>query len=203
MDQVYLPLTQYLDKLQLKGDDTILVPLCGKSMDIQWLLNKGFKVIGVEVSEKAITELRNTLDLNFTKHTKGQFKIYKSDNLQLWLGDFLKMQPSFLPELDAIYDKAALIALPPEKRKIYAKSIKNLCSSTTHILLNCFEYPQESMSGPPFAVFKEELESLYGEQFSIELIHQQSMLDELSKFKQRGLKDFLDEKVYLLTPKKE
>lgn len=203
MDQVYPPLVQYLDELQLKQDDTILVPLCGKSMDIQWLLNKGFKVTGVEVSEKAVTELRSALNLNFTKHTKGHFKVFKSDDIQLWLGDFLTMQPSFLPKIDAIYDKAALIALPPQKRKPYAATIKELCSSTTRMFLNCFEYPQETMSGPPFAVFKEELERLYGEQFLIKLLHRQPMLDQLSKFKQRGLKDFLDEKVYLLTPKNE
>lgn len=153
MDQVYPNLITHWEKLHLNKDDTVLVPLCGKSLDIPWLLDKGVNVIGIEVSDKAIAELKKSLNKNFTQYTKGHFTVFESDHIQLWLGDFLKLQASFLPKLDAIYDKAALIALPPKMRKQYVDIINNLCYPDTHILLSCFEYPQHTMTGPPFCRF--------------------------------------------------
>ena len=201
MDQVYPHLMTYWDRLELNKGDTILLPLCGKSLDIPWLLDKGLNVIGVEVSDKAISELKNHLDFSFTEKSRGHFKVFESTDVQLWLGNFFDIQASYLPKIDAIYDKAALIALPPKMRNDYAEIIKSLCTEDTRMFLNCFEYPQDSMSGPPFAIFEEEIRTLYDEQFSIELLHKESMMEQLAKFQQRGLSGYLNEKVYLLSPK--
>lgn len=203
MQQVYPHLISYFDKLKVAAGDTILVPLCGKSLDIQWLLDKNLQVIGVDVSAIAIEGLKESLDLNFSTSTKGPFDVYTAKGIQLWQGDFMNMQASFVPNIDAIYDKAALTALPKSMRKSYSQLIQTLCSSHTNILLNCFEYPQNEMKGPPFAVFTEELQALYSEQFTIQLLHEESMLQQLAKFKQRGLSSFIDEKVYLLSPAKD
>lgn len=200
MEQVFPLLKMYWPHLHLAANATVVVPLCGMSLDIQWLIKQGHYIIGVDVSPKAIRSLMQTHAQPFEKSSKGQFDRYKSTSLELWCGDFFKLQKEWLPPVDAIYDKAALIALPPALRKKYARTIQNLTEPHTQIFLNCFEYEQNEMSGPPFAVFRDELEASYGEQFSINLLHSHSLLEELTTFHQRGLRSYLIEKIYHLSP---
>lgn len=200
MQQVYPHLKTYWNRLQLDDHTTVLVPLCGKSLDMLWLKNQAHKVIGVDVSEKAAKDFFREHQLPFKKSFKGSFTIYYSGDLAIWVGDFLKLKPNYLPKIDAIYDKAALIALPEGKRKNYAGHIIKLSNVHTQILMNTFEYKQDEMSGPPFSVFQKELDKLYGSHFTIHLLHQESIFDELLKFQQRGLSSFLVEKVYHLEP---
>lgn len=200
MDQVYPPLKKYWPEIELQKRSTVLVPLCGKSLDIVWLMEQEYNVIGVEISALAIRELLQLLGGEFSKRQKGDFTVFSSQNVALWQGDFLKMESEFLPAIDAVYDKAALIALPPDKRKTYTGTVKNIISSHTKMLLNCFEYEQKEMKGPPFTVFREELDQHYGELFSINLLQKQSLFEQLQKFQSRGLSSYLTEKIYLLKP---
>ena len=64
-----------------------------------------------------------------------------------------------------------------------------------------FEYEQNEMPGPPFAVFREELDSLFGKQFSVTSLHGRSLFEELTNFHRRGLHSYLKEKIYHLSPK--
>ena len=200
MDTVYPYLPTYWPRLQLKEGATILVPLCGKSLDLAWLKIRNYTVIGVEVSEKAALDFFLKNDMTFEKFTKNSFTVYQSDNLAIWAGDFFKLKREHLTKVDGIYDKAALIALPKARRKRYAEKLKSFCQPTTQILMNTFEYEQEEMNGPPFAVFFNELKELFGQHFTIELLHQESIMDELPKFQQRGLSSYLIEKIYHLYP---
>lgn len=200
MQQVYPPLKTYWQQLQLVESAVVFVPLCGKSLDLQWLMEQGHNVIGVEVSEQAVRHFFKEHDLSYRISTKAGFSIYNSDHITLWAGNFFKLTPSFLPPVDAIYDKAALIALPRVLRKTYATHVLRFCTPYTQILLNTFEYEQEEMTGPPFAVFPDELQLLYGHRFSITQIHEESIFEDTPQFKSRGLSSYLLEKVYHLTP---
>ncbi|MDR8394178.1 thiopurine S-methyltransferase [Aliifodinibius sp. S!AR15-10] len=198
MQEVYPPLVSYWNRLELNAGDCILVPLCGKSKDLGWLARKGVKVLGVEVSKVAVNQFFSEMKMAYTKKKSGAFTIYESGNIQLWQGDFFKLKPSRLPSIDAIYDKAALVALPLKKRREYAQLVLQYCSPSTPMLVSTFEYPQDEMSGPPFSVFRDELEELYGNRFNIELLHEESVFEKLSKFQRRGLASYLREKIYLL-----
>jgi len=200
MDTVYPNLPDYWPKLNLNRKAAVLVPLCGKSLDMLWLNEQGHRVIGVDVSKKAAQSFFEDNALSYETDSKASFTIYKSGGLEIWVGDLFKLKPHFLPGIAAIYDKAALIALPEEKREPYAGQIWNLCNKDTQILINTFEYKQEEMSGPPFAVHFEEVKQLYGEHFSIELLHEESIFENLPRFQQRGLSSHLIEKVYHLHP---
>lgn len=201
MQQVFSPLKTYWNSLQLAKGATVFVPLCGKSLDLEWLVNQGHYVVGVDVSVKAVHELTKRHNEPFKESSKGSFTCYKSNSMELWRGDVFKLQKRWLPAIDAIYDKAALIALPPEMRKAYAITLKSFLQPHTQIFINCFEYNQNEMPGPPFAVFRDELESLLGDQFNIKLLHAQSLFDELTNFHRRGLHSYLKEKIYRLSPK--
>lgn len=201
MQQVFSLLETYWSSLQLAEGTTVLVPLCGKSLDLEWLVSQDHYVIGIDVSAKAINELIEWYDEPFEESSKGDFTCYKSDSMELWNGDVFKLQQRWIPAIDAVYDKAALIALPPEMRTAYAAVIKNLIQPHTQIFINCFEYNQDEMPGPPFAVFRDELKSLFGDQFIIKILHSHSLFDELTNFHRRGLHSYLKEKIYHLSPK--
>lgn len=200
MNRVYPHLPAFWPRLQLNKGATVLVPLCGKSLDMLWLKNQNYDVIGIEVSEKAANEFFTENRLKFEKSSKALFTIYKSDNIAIWTGDFYKLKENYLPGVDAIYDKAAIIALPEKQRNKYADKLLSLCKSHTQILMNAFEYEQKEMAGPPFAVLREELDELFGQQFNIRLLHEESIFEDLTKFQHRGLSSYLVEKLYHLRP---
>ncbi len=198
MTEVYPHLKKYWARLELEAKATVLVPLCGKSLDLAWLADRGHRVIGVEVSEKAIEEFLDENDRDYTLTSKSSFRIYRTGNITLWAGDFFNLEAAWLPHIAAIYDKASLIALPGRLREQYARKLIGLSSAGTRILMNTFEYPSSEMNGPPFAVFEEEIENLFGHRFKIRLLHAESILERHSKFQWRGLSSYLTEKVYHL-----
>lgn len=200
MDQVYPLLTKLWPHLPFKSNTQVLVPLCGKTLDMKWLAEKGCHVLGVDASPKALREFRALCPDEFLEDTSHSFSVYRSPNIELWEGDFLKLPKSKVPGPDLIYDKAAMVALPPEIRKTYTQKILELCEHNTQILLQTFEYNQEEMNGPPFSVDENEICRHFENQFSIQLMHKQSKFNELSKFQQRGLSSYFDEKVFWLTP---
>lgn len=202
MNEVYPHLPTFWPGLQLEEGAPVLVPLCGKSLDLLWLKDQGHRVIGVDVSPKAAENFFREHRLDHQTYTKGSFTVYEHKNLSIWCGDFFKLRTGYLPKIDAIYDKAALIALPKNQRKRYAENVLTLCNTNTQILLNTFEYEQDEMTGPPFSVFSDELNELYGDHFTIEVLHEESIMDNLVKFQQRGLSSYLIEKVYHLRPKR-
>lgn len=201
MEEVYPLLPEYWPLLKASMGARVLVPLCGKSLDMRWLTDRGYQVIGVEVAEEAIQEFIGDYPERFSERTQYDFKIFESGNISLWLGDFLKLPAEGPGPFDIIYDKAALVAFPAEKRKIYADKINELSHQNTRMLLQAFEYKQDEMTGPPFAVFRDEIHKLYGGRFSIKELHRTSRFNDLIKFQRRGLQSYLDEVLYLLEAK--
>lgn len=200
MNKVYPQLPKIWPLLSFTSNPRVLVPMCGKSLDMSWLAEQGCKVIGVEVSKRALSKFRNAQTETFQRDSIHGFTIYRSSSFELWEGDFFKLPSGKISAIDVIYDKAAFVALPPDMRKDYSKKILELCGQSTQILLQIFEYNQDEMNGPPFSIPEDEIQQNFGEQFSIELIHEQSKLDELNKFQRRGLSSYLKEKIYYLTP---
>lgn len=198
MQQVFPLLKKYWPGLGIKQKAAVLVPLCGKTLDIDWLAAQEYYPVGVDVSDIALKEIMGRQDQPFSQASKGPFKCYTSSSMELLCGDILKLRADWLPDIEAVYDKAALIALPPEKRTRYSELIQSLMQPGYRMLLNCFEYPPEEMNGPPFPVFEDELVQLYGDKCTVELLHNHSIFDEVPKFQQRGLSSYLDEKIYYI-----
>ncbi|MCW9708737.1 hypothetical protein [Fodinibius salsisoli] len=198
MDHVFPPLTAFWSALALAEGTTVLVPLCGKSPDLQWLADLGHKVVGVEASGKAIKEFIAHSPESFTRTERYGYPIFESPSITLWQGNFLSLPTQATGPLDAIYDKASLVALPPDTRPQYAHKLLQLCGSHTQLFLQTFEYEQEEMNGPPFSVPLSEVQTLFGNHFTIRLLQEESRLAEVQKFQQRGLSSHFVEKIYHL-----
>lgn len=162
------PLLKKLSDRFLPG--TILVPLCGKTVDMIHLANLGHSVIGVELSRIACKDFFEENKISFTESSDQEFSIFNSEKITIWCGDFFKLPPEVWDSITGIYDRAALVALPEELRKKYANEICRKTRKPMIMLLITFEYSQEKLSGPPFSVSSEEVHELY-QNFKIEKIH--------------------------------
>lgn len=149
----------------------VLVPLCGKSLDLAWLASKGHEVIGVELSALACEAFFEEQGLAFEKPGIGAFQIYRSKKIAIFQGDFFELTADLVAgvfgPISAVYDRAALIALPRETREKYAKHLQAIVQPREFLQI-AIEWPQGVDSGPPFSVSQAEIELLYGTRYRIE-----------------------------------
>ena len=188
-------LKKYMDRLA--GTGPVFVPLCGKTLDLIYIGEKGRKALGVEFSEKACDAFFSENGIAHEKKEEGGFKFYDSVQTTLYCGDFFSLKPDHLSGAKCVFDRASMIALPPDMRKRYTGHLKNLIGKNGQILLVTMEYPQHEMSGPPFSVSEDEVRTLYAGD-RIELLEEKDSLKENPNMKDRGLSS-MKEKVYLIT----
>lgn len=171
-NQVHPALVRYFGAMK---DSRVFVPLCGKTLDMIWLLEQGHQVIGAELSEIACRSFfeENQLDYSEQKlktETGYSFKIFSSGQVTLWCGDFFELPKRILQGVNVIYDRAALIALPKEIRLRYASHIcefAQFCSQDLNYLLISLEYDQNQADSPPFSVDSGEIHLLFGQTFQV------------------------------------
>ncbi|MGE0616577.1 MAG: thiopurine S-methyltransferase [Bacteriovoracia bacterium] len=145
-----------------------LVPLCGKSVDLLWLMRQGFEVTGVELSEIPCRMFFEESGLPYRVEKRDGFSVFQGEHIQIWCGDFFQVPDSALAHADYLYDRAALIALPPQVREKYAARIAKLAPRLMHIIgREGRGMPDE---GPPFRVDESEIRRLYSADFAIDIL---------------------------------
>lgn len=193
-------LKKYIDELALAPGDTIFVPLCGKSLDMWWLHEQGFKVIGIELSDIAAKSFFAEAGKKATKTQSGKFTTWAYADVEILCGDFFDLDASMLEGINAVFDRAALIALPEKIRSNYIAHLTSILPTGARGLLVTLEYSQEEMSGPPFSVSEREVNELFAADFNLEILKGHDVLDENSNFFDRGLTR-LTEKIYRFNKK--
>jgi thiopurine S-methyltransferase len=138
-----------------------LVPLCGKAHDLALLASLGHEVVGVELVEDAVRAFFDEHGLTPTVQPDGPVVRYAAGRVTLLAGDLFAVTPAQVGPVDALYDRAAVIALPEALRTRYAAHLRALLAPGSPALVVTFEYPQELMGGPPFSVPEAELRRLY------------------------------------------
>lgn len=185
--------------LDVQPGATVLVPLCGKSLDMRWLREQGHPVVGIELARTACVEFFAEWDVTPSITQRGPFEVFEANGVTLLCGDFFALQPRDVEAVGAIYDRAALVALPPEMRRAYVLKLRELLPTRTRTLLVTFDYPQHEMAGPPFAVSEAEVHSLYAGR-TVEKLADVDITDvpDNARFKQRGATR-LREQVFLIS----
>lgn len=182
-------LQQYLSQLNLKPHNRIFVPLCGKSIDMLWLIQQGYRVVGVELSAEACSQFFTEHEISFELTQTKYFQVYTSDTITLFSGDFFQITPELMGAIDAIYDRAALIALPDELRQQYACKIIDLATPATNMLLITTRYNQSDMQGPPFSVDEQAVHTLYAKKFTVNLLSKELTINIATHLHEKGLKE--------------
>jgi len=153
-------LIAHFDSLSLRPGSRIFVPLCGKTLDIHWLLSHGHHVAGAELSEIAVQQL--FADLGLTPDVAALSKVtrYSAAGVDIFHGDIFDLSRGDLRKVDAVYDRAALIALPEPLRARYARHLAQITGRAPQLLI-CVNYEQQLIPGPPFSVDGAEVARLY------------------------------------------
>lgn len=165
----------------------VFVPLCGKARDLWWLSQRGHPVIGVELSEIACREFFEEASVKVEAKPGGPFTRYVHNDLQLWCGDFFQLMPGDLSAIQLVYDRAALIALPPEMRPGYAAHLTAILPGQAEMLLITLDYRNDEMQGPPFNVSDAEVRELYGSGWTIDQLLTASLAEDHPFAKRKGL----------------
>lgn len=155
--------------LNLVTGSRVFVPLCGKTQDIAWLLNQGYQVVGAELSEIAVKELFEDLDIKPAVSKVGASIHYQGKNIDIFVGDIFDLTAGDLKLVDAVYDRAALVALPEKMRYQYAAHLIKITAAAPQLII-CFEYDQRVMDGPPFSISAKEIMRHYDSSYSLSLL---------------------------------
>jgi thiopurine S-methyltransferase len=191
-------LEEHWPELGVAKSSRVFVPLCGKSLDILWLVERGHSVAGVELSAVALESFCMEHGIPARRRTLGRFDVYETERLELYCGDFFAITPDILGAVSAVYDRAALISWVPELRESYALHMTALTTPGTQTLLVTMEYPQAQMSGPPFSVGAGEVAHLYGRSHAIRELSKHDVLASEPRLRARGVAQ-LHEVCYRLT----
>lgn len=165
----------------------VFVPLCGKSLDMLWLRDRGHVVVGVELSAAAVEAFCMENGIPARRRVREAFDVYQAENFEIFRGDFFRLRSPDLGEISAAYDRAALISWAPELRSAYAEHIATLLKPGTPMLLITLEYPQTQMPGPPFSVTPEDVQRLYTRNFDIREIARRDILANEARLRSLGV----------------
>ncbi|MGB1237904.1 MAG: thiopurine S-methyltransferase [Pseudomonadales bacterium] len=164
-------LKRYFEQLGLAAGACIFVPLCGKSCDIDWLLAQRYRVVGVELSELAVEAVFERLEMTPECIELNGYRRYSCGSLTIYCADVFSLQRAELGVIDAVYDRAALVALPETMRVRYAAHVIALSAQAPQLLLS-FEYDQAQLEGPPFSLSSSDIEAYYAQCYRLEILAQ-------------------------------
>ncbi len=192
--QVNPYLQQYWPKLGLPSGSRVLVPLCGKSLDLAWLAGQGYRVLGVELSRRAVEDFFLEHGLEAEVRQQGAFEVWHNGDVELWCGDFFALRAEDVGDCRGLYDRAAVIALPPQMRAAYMQALSAVLPENCRGLVVTLDYDQSLLAGPPFSVGDDELRQGFAG-WQVNELEVVQVIEESPKFVQAGASSVL-ERVY-------
>jgi len=175
----------------------VLAPLCGKTLDLPWLVDQGFEVVGVELASRAVEDFHAEQGLSPSVADEGAFRVWRTAGLTVYQGDWFELDPKLVGSFDGVWDRAAMIALPAKERGDYVEHLLRFLRQGAHALLVTLDYEQERMDGPPYAVSEAEVQVSYGSNCTIRKLESCDALDGNPRFVESGL-ERVQEEVFLL-----
>lgn len=183
--------------LGLAPGSRVFVPLAGKSLDMVWLAANGHRVLGVELSQLAVDAFFAGLGVEPSVRESRYGRHHEAGGIELICGDAFALDEAALADCAGVFDRAALIALPPPMRERYVGELYARLPRGCRGLLITLEYPQHEKAGPPFSVVEDEVRERYAAHWDVELLERRDILDQQPKFAEEGV-TALDTVVYRL-----
>jgi thiopurine S-methyltransferase len=193
-------LTRFWRGLDLVHGSRVFVPLCGKSLDMIWLAQQGHEVIGLELSSVAVRAFFRENHLQASQRKAGHFTLWQSGKISILCGDYFSVTGADLGNVDVVYDRAALTALPEDIRLLYVAHLKKILPAACKVFLLTVEDADEGETREVTLGASAEIATLYAEAFEIELAHVESVPEPASDGAD-GVTRYSEHKVYRLIPK--
>ena len=162
-------LVRHFHELGLPEGSRVFLPLCGKTLDIHCLLGRGYRIAGSELSKIAIEQLFSELGVEPVTTANDEISSYSADSIDIFVGDFFNLFSGMLGHIDAIYDRAALVALPETMRDRYTAHLMEITDQAPQLLIT-FNYDQRLLDGPPFSISDEEVGRRYQDSYDLKLL---------------------------------
>lgn len=189
--QINMHLETYWPELGIAAGSTVFVPLCGKSLDLLWLASQDYRVLGVELSPLAVQAFFAENDLRPEIEQGRRFTHYRCGEIEILCGNFFDLQAADLAGVGGVYDRASLIALPPDMREHYAAHLGHILPDAVPVLLITLDYPQEERQGPPFAVDEQEVRRLYDGRWHVNTVARLDLSSETGGAQGHGFNEFV------------
>ncbi|MFM2286992.1 MAG: hypothetical protein RL684_135 [Pseudomonadota bacterium] len=186
-------LQRHWDALGCAPGAQVLVPLCGRSLDMDWLLARGHTVLGVELSPLAAEAWFGAHALEPLRTADGAFTRLQAAGCAILVGDFFALEPRHVAQVVAWYDRAALVALPLPMRQRYVALLAQLLAPATRGLLVSMDYPPEQITPPPFSVPAPDLQRLLAGAYTAELLERVDTFAQEPRLAARGLRSMHEE----------
>lgn len=190
-------LISHWPNLSVPTGSTIMIPLCGKSRDMAWLRDKGYKILGIEVSPLAVRSFFEENRLEPSRTQKGAFESWQADDFEILCGDIFDLRKEHTGQVSAVYDRASLVALNPDQRKQFSRLLQTVLPADSQVLLVAMDYPQSEMAGPPYSVPDNEVFALFGRHFDVTQLDHLDLLADSDRYQNKGLSR-LHESIYAL-----
>ncbi|MEG1328644.1 MAG: thiopurine S-methyltransferase, partial [Janthinobacterium sp.] len=183
-----MPLLQkHWPELELPQGSRVLVPLCGKTLDMHWLAAQGHRILGVELSPMAIEQFFAEAGVTPQRHSSPYGEHYSAGPIELICGDAFALDAGLLADVAGVYDRAALIALPPRLRQQYRDTLYAQLPVNCRGILITLEYPQDEKQGPPFSVEQAEVLQLFATPWLATVMERRDILDQQPDFRADGV----------------
>lgn len=168
------------------SQQTVFVPLCGKTSDMTWLVENGHRVIGVELSELAVKTYFESNDIPFRRVEKDASLLYQSRDVTIVVGDFFDLGQDLLRDVTFVYDRAALVALDRPTRGQYSSTLQRILPGGFQVLLLTIEY-SGALTGPPFSVSAAEIQQLFPAPLKVTTLLETELAVPGSRFSEQGV----------------
>ena len=185
-DDVMPLLQRHWPALELAADAPVFVPLAGKTLDMHWLAAQGHPVLGCELSPLAVEAFFAEAGLEPERERDADGLHHRSGRIDLLQGDVFALSTTTLARLRGVYDRGALIALPPPMRRRYVEEVYGRLPSGCRGLVITLEYPQAEKQGPPFSVPEAEVRALFAG-WDVQLLERRDILAQQPGFIAEGV----------------
>lgn len=189
--------------IKVRKNIKIFLPLCGKTVDMKWLWDKGHSVVGVDLARKAFEDFfkEQTISYSVRPLPNGEGEIFTSDDnkIKLYCCDLFKFNSSFDGQYEAIWDRGSLVAIDKSDRHRYAELMKSLMTNDCRYLLETLDYDEAKFEGPPYFVSEQKIRELFGSTLQMCFLEKKEIFSE--EFRNWGI-DSLFINMYLLSSKK-
>ena len=180
-------LLKHWPALGVPAGATVFVPLAGKSLDMAWLAGQGHRVLGVELSQLAVDAFFAEHGLVPEVEETRYGRHHRAGGIELIRGDAFGLDAGLLAGCAAVFDRAAIIALPPPMRERYVHEVYGRLPAGCRGLLITLEYPQHEKSGPPFSVEEDEVRRLFGRDWDVAVLERREILAQQPGFRDEGV----------------